>query len=315
MASAGTQPRASAARALIERVMRDGQSAAAESPLIFGGAHGRPSGRLVSLAQGERVLSACAILVRDAQLASGARLRLGLIGWVATDPAARRRGLASQVLTAAEAELAAAGCELALLWADDPEFYRRRGYLDLGTERDLALDASSLRRLPAWEGPGRATRALDPQADAGATLGLYRGQPAHVRRTLTEHAALLGANRMRGRVATQDGAAVAYALEGRGGDLQGVVHEWSGDPEAVLGLQRELAGAALERGERAFVIGPGHEHPVCAAWEALDLAPTLGTLGMGRGLGASDRPSPSALHPPRAAEVSRRGLFLWGLDS
>jgi hypothetical protein len=168
-----------------------------------------------------------------------------------------------------------------------------------------------LSRLPA----DVAGRPLDPERDAAATLRLYRAHPARAERRLAEHAALLATPGLRARVALAGEEVVAYACEGRGEDLQGVVHEWAGEPEAVLGLQRRLAESVLARGEPAFAIGPDAEHPVCRAWLARGLRPRAGVLGMGRSLvegRAAPRLCPVGFDDGRSP---LSGLFLWGLDS
>lgn len=308
-----TLEREARARALIARVMREGRPFEAECPLVFGGLlDGEPPGRVVSLADGGQVLSACAMLARDAVTPVGVH-RVGLIGWVVTDPAARGRGLASKVLDAAERALAADGCELVLLWADDPEFYRRRGYTEIGAELDVELLPEVLDRFPNWA----ATRPLDPARDAESTLELLAAMPAHLRRTTAEHRALLGVPGMRAEVALdEDGRVVAYACEGRGEDLVGVVHEWAGDPRAVLALQARAARRVHARGQRAFAIGPGPTHPVCAAWTELGLTPVPGLLGMAKPL-TPELPDLAQWCPPRRfdAETPGAGLFCWGLDS
>lgn len=308
-----TLEREARARALIATVMREGRPFEAECPLVFGGLlEGEPPGRVVSLAEGGQVLSACAMLARDAVTPGGVH-RVGLIGWVVTDPAARGRGLASKVLEAAERELASDGCELALLWADDPEFYRRRGYTEIGAELDVELEPAALDRFPSWP----TVRPLDPARDAQPTLELLAAMPAHLRRTPAEHSALLGVPGMRAEVALgDDGRVVAYACEGRGEDLVGVIHEWAGDPRAVLALQARAARRVHARGQRAFAIGPGPTHAVCAAWFELGLAPVPGLLGMAKPL-SPDLPDAAQWCPPRRfeAEAPGVGLFCWGLDS
>ncbi|MHC4261343.1 MAG: GNAT family N-acetyltransferase [Planctomycetota bacterium] len=311
-ASTASQDLGRDARALIERVMGDGRAIAAESPLVFETGRIRPPGRLVALSDGNAVLSACAILVREVRTAESTT-RVGLIGWVSTAPEARGRGLASRILAEAEQQLRSRGCRFALLWANDAEFYRRRGYTEVGGEVDLPLDASTVERLPVWSD----TRRLDPDRDAAATLSLYRTHTTRCRRTLAEHAALLHTPGMRARVALADGRVVAYACEGRGGDLQGVVHEWAGATKAVLGLQRELASDAIRRSGSAFVIAPSLENDVVRAWMQSGLRVEIGNLGMARSLHDEDM---NELLPPSRFDGSlsaslASGFMLWGLDS
>jgi GNAT superfamily N-acetyltransferase len=322
------------ARLLIERVMRGGQPVAAECPLVFAGALERPPGRLVSASRDGQVQSACAVLARDV-VCDGRLLRLGLIGYVVTAPEARGRGVGSAVLRRAEQELARAGCTAVLLWADDPAFYRRRGYEAVGAERDLVLDAAAVDALPRWA----ATRALDLPRDLASTYALHGALPRRTLRSLAEHRALLGIPGMRVRVALRGERVVAYACEGRGADLQGVVHEWAGDALAVLGLQRELGASRLARGLPAFALGPAGPDPVTDAWLDLGLEVHDGILAMGLRLdsagpgraavGPRSRLAtgtgsvPATQHLPGARASGRiepanspfAGLFLSGLDS
>ncbi|MEM7518028.1 MAG: GNAT family N-acetyltransferase, partial [Planctomycetota bacterium] len=111
------------AQSLMERVMRDGESLEPEYPLIF---REEMAGRVVSVEAKGKVRSACGILARDLLMPT-AKLRAGMIGSVSTDPDHRRQGLASRLLDAAEDGLREEGCLFALLWADDPVFYEKRG--------------------------------------------------------------------------------------------------------------------------------------------------------------------------------------------
>ncbi|MDP6955772.1 MAG: GNAT family N-acetyltransferase, partial [Planctomycetota bacterium] len=105
-----------------ERSFRD------EYPLLFD-CDGADS--LVWAEEGGVTLSACGIQTREL-VVPGERLRVGLIGSVATDPAARGQGLAGHVLTRAEQVLRGRACLFSLLWADDPAFYEPRGYRLVG---------------------------------------------------------------------------------------------------------------------------------------------------------------------------------------
>ncbi len=172
------------ALALMERVMRDGAPIAPEYPLCF---DERFSGRVLATEEAGRVVSACALLVRD--FACGARsVRVGLIGSVCTAPEARGRGLASALLRRAEEELAAEGCVLAILWADDARFYEERGWSPIGAEVDFSFEPAHEARLPGSAG----LRAAAPD-DRGAIHRLYTLQRERVERSPAETAALLAA--------------------------------------------------------------------------------------------------------------------------
>lgn len=328
--SAPTEPVLPGARALIERVMRDGRPVAPECPLVFESELGpERAGRLVALSEGGQVQSACAILPREF-VVRGRSLRLGLIGYVVTDPGARGRGFATQTLEAADGALRERGCVASLLWADDAAFYRRLGYQPVGAELDFVLDAEALRALPRWS----ATRSLDPLLDAPAVHAIAERRPVRVRRTLAETRALLRLPGMRARVALRGGEIVAFACEGRGEDLAGAVHEWGGEPLAVLGLAAELAEPRVAAGQPAFLMAPGVGLDVGQALVDLGVRSGAGVLGMGRlldrdaalealgpvpGAGQLDDAEllgallPAGLSGPGVSPFG--GLFAWGLDS
>ena len=148
---------------LIERVMRDGRPLAEECPLVF---REEFDGRVLQFADEERVHAALAILPRTLVTARGP-VRIALIGGVSTDPASRERGLATQLLAAAENAAADMGCMATLLWSDDPTFYVRRGYRTIGTEVDIALPKDLIGLLPEIE-----ARAYRPEDAAALHLSL-----------------------------------------------------------------------------------------------------------------------------------------------
>src|SRR6185503_19787636 len=192
----------------------------AEQPLAFG------AGETIEIVEEGEVRAACVVLVREFELGAR-RVRAGLIGSVATDPAWRRRGLATRLLQHAEQTLAARGCVFALLWADDPSFYLKRGYAPGGVENDYLLVAELAAACPA---PGGVRELC--AGDEAFVQRLYEQHPARVARTLAETRALLGVQGLRTLVRERTSApahppqVVAYACLGRGHDLADTIHEW-----------------------------------------------------------------------------------------
>jgi GNAT superfamily N-acetyltransferase len=270
--------RAGDALALVEEVHAAGRPIGEEYPLVF-----RPDGpgRVVVAEEAGRVVSTCAILERELVFPDGSgatrSLRVGLIGSVTTAPHARGRGLARAVLDRAEEELGGAGCALAVLWADDPAFYERRGYREFGAELDLALPAALALALP----DDASVDGIRPE-DVPALHALYLGHGRRAERTLSESRALLSTPGMVTAVA-RDGAGVplAYACLGRGHDLEGVVHEWAGEDRAVLAcLRAHLVAGGAERD--LFLMAPPAESTLVERLVTLGAPNALGVLAMAR---------------------------------
>lgn len=264
---------------LIEAVHRPNGGIAREFPLVF--APGAP-GRVLHLEEDGRPVSACAVLPRELVFPGG-RLRCGLIGSVTTAPQARGRGLATRLLALAERELAGEGAAFALLWADDPNFYRRRGYREIGAEADLVIDPAGADRLPRPSG----VRPLR-QSDVEAVHALYAAHESRVLRSVDETARLLEVPGAAALVRERQGVVRAYAIAGRGADLAGVAHEWGGETEDVLAclsahleLRRSLAP-----GTPLVVLAPHPDDPLARELVRRGAHLSIGILGMGKALRA-----------------------------
>jgi GNAT superfamily N-acetyltransferase len=278
------------ARALIQRELSGGELLEDQHPLVF--ARGAP-GRLIALEEEGRVVSACATLVRDLAV-RGERVRVGLIGSVVTDPAQRRRGLGAKLLARAQSALAQQGCLIGLLWADEPEFYRRRGWREAGCEVDFVIDPAERARLP--EAAGATLRSAAPD-DHGTLHRLYAMHGSRVDRTPGETRALLSARGVETLVLERGRDIVAYACLGRGRDLARCVHEWGGAADDVLALVREHGERLARRGEDGalFLMTPPGAQAVHACLTACGIAGASGLLGMAR-----------VLDPAGAVELVRR---------
>lgn len=285
---------APATREMMERVLRDGAELAPEQPLVFGE---NSPGRMLQVGEGEDVHSACAILAREFVMPQG-RLKVGLIGSVATDPFWRGKGLATRVLIEAEAALEQEGCQIALLWANDPSFYYARGYRPLGAEADFVLPRGCAERLPTALGIRELT-----DADLDAVHTLYTEHSARVERAVEETAALLACPGMETLVLERDDAVVAYACRGRGLDLQDAIHEWGGGVDDVLALVRaHLERTPDEEGSRLFLMSPATEGALHRRLEAVGVEGSLGVLGLGKVL---DRSAAAALFNDLVAPAGR----------
>jgi predicted N-acetyltransferase YhbS len=227
------------------------------------------------------------------------RVRAAGIGLVTTHAAHRGRGLASELVSACVAEARAAGCELALLFGAARGLYRRLGFVPCGRERITRIAA------PPVRAPGRLRAG--GRADVPELLELLRAQPLRVERSAAEFERLLAIRNTQLHVFAREGGVVAYAVIGKGRDLQGVVHEWAGEPEAVAGL---LAALARKIGPDLCALSPeALPPPVDGAHEIGSLAQLcilrperFGSSDPVRVFGDADTPA-------------EWPFYVWGLDS
>ena len=266
--------------ALLRRVTDEARPEA-EYPLVFGE---RPAGETLALREAGAVRSACALLVRDFWI-GGRRVRGGLIGSVATEPAYRGRGLAARVLAGAERTLAERGCLFTLLWAGDARYYLKRGYAPFGAEYDWWLGSERARSLPEASG----VRELRPQ-DVPFLHRLYSSHGVRVERSLEEMRALLAVPGMltlvRVGASSSGGPQVpqAYACLGRGRDLVDAIHEWAGKSTDVLALLRAHLERRFPHGEPGglFLMTPPDASDLAYALVRAEILPKPGILGLGK---------------------------------
>ena len=214
-----------------------------------------------------------------------ARLELGLIGLVYTEPHMRGRGLGSRCVEACVETLRESGVPLVALWSDREGFYARLGFHPAGRETLLVFDTACIRRaqrrLPH---PAEASLRVAPwePRDLPDLERLYARHPVRAQREPGALLALAKGPEVQLHVARRDGVAVAYAARGRGDDFRGVVHEWAGEAPAVLACLESLLprGGAL-----ALLGGPGDEQPVPALRQA-GASVRRGALGLLRLLDA-----------------------------
>lgn len=268
------------ARALFQRVHGAGDLAA-ECPLVFGpGA----VGEVVCLEHEGALRAACTLVVREFRIGAR-RIRGGMIGSVATDPAWRGRGLATRLLARAEETLRARGAMFAMLWATDPGFYLKRGYVPFGVENDFLIGTELAGALPEPSG----VRALAAD-DAEHVHRLYGTHATRVERSPAETRLLLGAPDMvtlvleRPSAPGQPALPQAYACLGRGRDLADTIHEWGGAAEDVLALVRGHLARRFLPGERGtlFLMAPPVESELAYRLVQLGASSRRGILGLGK---------------------------------
>jgi GNAT superfamily N-acetyltransferase len=285
---------------LFARVFGSARSFRDEYPLLF---EPEGSNSLVWIEEDGVTLSACGIQTRDLVLPDE-RLRVGLIGSVATDPVARGQGLAQHVLSRAEQVLAERGCLISLLWADNASFYEHRGYRAIGRETDFVLDPGRREFLPPTRGVRPATK--DDTADIH---NLYLGHPTRVDRAPEETRSLLASPGMVVLVRGAPGSVTGYLCLGRGEDLKNVIHEWGGPTTDLLALVAACLDEHMGGAEALYLMAAPGDRNLKNTLDELGFLSTEGCLGMARLIdaGAATRLAVRRVGQDLAAEVSSDG--------
>lgn len=179
-------------------------------------------------------IAACVVVKRFDWIAPESRWRGAMIGMVYTHPAERGRGLASQLLRAAEQALRADGTAFAVLWTARPSFYQRLGW----TASDCGV-------FGTWSGAGGATTGSTTTSCAPAPAGMVdalrlRSAEPHALREPECYLTLPPPAERLQLLASPDGE--AYAIYGIRAD-DAYVYEFGGAPAAYPALWRDIATA------------------------------------------------------------------------
>lgn len=253
----------------------------------------------------------CVLLPRRIAMLGGV-LPAAFLSLVYTDPRTRGRGHARRVLRAAVRFARDSGIGLALLWSEADALYAREGFEPAGRETLLVLDEGILERalddlraggVDAARGPD-ASRALTIEParpeDWEAIEALRSQRAARVVCDASERARRPSLPDLEVRIArSADGRLLGFAMRGRGDDLQGVIHEWGGEPEATLLCCRSLL-AHEGSGRPLLLLAPAFRTELSwqcrragarvlsrsLAWMRVTSAPILAEALVGMGLDA-----------------------------
>ncbi len=228
---------------------------------------------------------------------------IALIGNVATDPQARGQGHMRHLFAELEQHSRNKGCVAMLLWSDLDKFYQKLGFTSLGRElrimvnpRQLPLDHSGRQLLPT------PPSHLKPQ-DLADMLTLSPRTPLTLARSLEEFRTLLQIPHLQIWIGRESQGIQSYALMGKGYDMQGVVHEWGGNPLALT--ESFAAMAQYNQMRELMILAPGGlDH----SWLEFFGPGILGVETHAMGL-------VKWLSPDTRVAENLSELFIWGLDS
>lgn len=162
---------------------------------------------------------------------ANAIFKVGAIGSVVTDPEARNQGLSKKILLHCIEKATAQDCDFVILWSDQYDFYRKFGFELAGFEHSFHI--SKAQPIVNKDFKFLKSTRIDPNA----ILKLYNQHTVNSVRTAEDIQQFL--NIPNSNVFTMwnlQNQLVAYAVEGKGVDLQNYIHEWGGSVPDIIDL-------------------------------------------------------------------------------
>jgi GNAT superfamily N-acetyltransferase len=245
-----------------------------------------------AFAKGQLAASA-ALRVAEARTLHGEKLKVGVIGAVATQSHFRGQGLATQLITSLTQSAQKQGAKLAVLWSAERDFYGRLGFEPCGLQARAVLDdlvlippAEKTLKEAVYEGWTPPLFSLIQKRECGLLL------------EETDRPWYEGHQNVRWFFTGTPENPTAYAAVGRGIDLKGHIHEWGGAPQSLIQIL-----AYLKRTSPNLVL--------------------LGHPALVRGLLGSEIPTQNIeemclaknLTSTPLEALTRDSLWIWGLDA
>lgn len=238
---------------------KEGWSIATEFPVAFS-ENNRNNIRIIT--DHDQVLSHAVIKPMIIKAPAGL-FKVAGVGSVVTSSDHRNQGLSSKTIESCLEAARAHGCDFAILWTNLYDFYRKFGFELAGSEvsicidRDLTLtDKTNNQGLKFVEGNKIAAEAIHRLFNQHTVISL---------RTVEETRKYLQIPNSRVYTAWDaSGSLKAYAVEGKGADLSGYIHEWGGGVQALMALFSHIRKA---QNRNITVIIPQHSQNLRKAFE------------------------------------------------
>jgi N-acetylglutamate synthase-like GNAT family acetyltransferase len=162
---------------------------------------------------------------------SCAIFKIGAIGSVVTKDTHQGQGLSKKNILNCMEKAEKQECDFIILWSDKYDFYRKFGFELAGFEHAFLVDQA----LPIQNKNSRFLKTN--QVDPTALLRVYNQHTVNSVRTLDDVRSYLKIPQSVVHTMWSDqNQLIAYAIEGKGADLQSYIHEWGGSVPAILDL-------------------------------------------------------------------------------
>ncbi len=198
--------------------------------------------------------------------------KVGAIGSVVTDDQHRGQGLSTQVIKDCLRSAAEQSCDIAILWTDLFDFYRRMGFELAGSEVSFVIEDN-------YDVPPINLRfSTDNKVSPDAIYRLYSTHTVSSVRTIEETRKFLSIPQTKVYTAWEpNGQLAAYAIEGKGVDLNGYIHEWGGSTPKLMAL---FSFIRAQKNEPITVICPSHAKNLIQQLQTKSVTMNQGFLGM-----------------------------------
>jgi len=157
--------------------------------------------------------------------------KIGAIGSVYTNEYHRGKGLSTQIMNDCINSARAQLCDFAILWTNIFDYYHKFGFTLAGSEVGIVFDQEF--HSPAIGIRYSTSKNISPDS----ILRLYSQHTVSTIRNLDEVRRFLNIPETNVYTAWEEnGQLAAFAIEGKGADLKGYIHEWGGSVSKLMGL-------------------------------------------------------------------------------
>ncbi len=198
--------------------------------------------------------------------------KVGGIGSVVTEPNHRQKGHSSQNIENCIQLAKKQDCDMAILWTDQFDFYRRFGFELAGIEQTYILENK-------LEIKNKKLKFLsDTKVEPEAILKLYSQHTVHSVRTVEDIRHFLKIPNSHLFTAWNEyNQLVAYAVIGKGVDLTNYVHEWAGSVDSLMDL---FSFMQQKHNQPLTIMVPAHSNNLKKQLETVTNTSHQGFLGM-----------------------------------
>lgn len=194
------------------------------------------------------------------------------IGSVVTNSHYRNQGLSAQIIEDCLHEAQRQNCDFAVLWTNLFDFYRKFGFELAGSEISILIENA----LPVTH--QTLTIREGANVDPAAIHKVYNRHTVNTVRSIEDIRQYLKIPNSRIYTAwDSNGNIQAYAIEGKGADLDGYIHEWGGGVNEILHLINHIHN---KQNRPITLIAPSHSITLVETLRNLGCEIHEGYLGM-----------------------------------